>query len=235
MALELAPDMSSIPMSPPNMSDPSEVIEMVLATTDTLSPIPPVLKGGVIAIAILGLLSFLSCTTLFLYITYRIFKPQWQRTKTEPPAEVDRRHEEFVADLTLTASNRKLNTEMKKTAETRWHPSPQACEAEREVVERPPSNPFLTLIHNLLIADIIQSFGMVLDVVWWASDGIFVATSTCVAQAFFINLGALSVSVFLIGIALNTYLTIVWGVKLSRLAVRSMVIFNWVFSFTLAL
>lgn len=234
MVLELAPNVSSTTMSSPSM-DPSEVIEMVLATTDTISPMPPVLKGGVIAIAVMGLLSFLSCTVLFLYITYRIFKPQWQRTKTEPPVAVDRRHEEFTADLTFTTSNRQLNSEMKKPTETRWHPSPQACEAEREVVEAPPSNPFLTLIHNLLMADILQSFGMFLDVVWWANDGIFVGSSTCVAQGFFVNLGALSISVFLIGIALNTYLTIVWGVKFSRLAVRSIVIFNWVFSFALSL
>lgn len=246
---------------------PSEVIEMVLATTDTISPMPPMLRNGVIAIAVLSLLSFLSCAVLFLYITYRVFKPRWQQRRgiaggttahhLDLPGSAaddvdDRRHEDFVTELSLSASKRQLHhADMKKpAAEARWHrpssSSPQAREGGgvgsgpggRGVaagVERPASNPFLTLIHNLLIADIIQSFALMLDMVWWAHDGIFVGSSTCAAQAFFVDLGALSISVFLIGISLNTYLTIVWGVKLSRLAVRSMVIFNWVFSFTLAL
>lgn len=46
--------------------------------------------------------------------------------------------------------------------------------------------------------------------------------------------GSVSISVFLIAITINTFLTIVWGVKLSRFAVKSIVVFNWTFSFALA-
>lgn len=47
-------------------------------------------------------------------------------------------------------------------------------------------------------------------------------------------IGSVSISVFLIAISINTLLTIVWGLKLSRLVVRYVVIFNWLFSFALA-
>lgn len=46
--------------------------------------------------------------------------------------------------------------------------------------------------------------------------------------------GSVAISVFLIGISINTFLTIVWGLKFSKFAVRSFVAINWIFSFALA-
>lgn len=57
---------------------------------------------------------------------------------------------------------------------------------------------------------------------------------TILAESFLVMVGSVSISVFLIAISINTFLTIVWGFKLSRTAVRSLVAFNWFFSFSLA-
>lgn len=63
----------------------------------------------------------------------------------------------------------------------------------------------------------------------------FVASeSNTKAESFLIMVGSVSISLFLIAITINTFLTIVWGFKLSRFAIRSVVAINWIFSFALA-
>ena len=40
----------------------------------SLTPLPPVLKHGLVAISFLGFLSFVSSSTLFVYLTYKLVK-----------------------------------------------------------------------------------------------------------------------------------------------------------------
>lgn len=216
---------------------------LVLASTTSISPLPPEDRTGIIAMSLIGFASFLSCALLFLYITYRLLKSRWGSPAPDPREESDQaalahRHE-FIPDLPPSASRRQLSSDLKKhrqqeseAEQLRLAEEAAAAGAGRS---RSSSNSSLTLIHNLLMADMVQAFAFVFGFSWWHRDGIFVESPTCGAQAFFINLGSVSISLFLISISLNTLLIIVWGYRLSRLAVRSMMAFNWIVSFVLAL
>lgn len=198
---------------------------VILASSGTLSPLPAQMKGGVIVMGLFGCFSLLSCAILFLYITYRLLKPRWSADDEGQSFDLGR---DYISELTIGANRRPTHASMRKL------PSRDSEARASEVARRPESNSFLTLIHNLLMADIVQALAFTLSLSWWQHDGIFVPSATCTAQSFFITLGSVSISAFLVGISLNTLFTVVWGFKLSRLAVRCLVVFNWLFSFTLA-
>lgn len=213
----------------------SELDLLLLAGVGSLSPLPLPLEQGVISMGLLGLFSLISCGLLFSYITYRVIEP---RRSPDDGLILELRDEAVdMPDLSRGANQRHLSYDMARMSNMSKSalPSSEARLREEEAAKRPESNSFLTLIHNLLIADMFQSFAFVLSLNWWRYDGILVPSSTCAAQAFFISLGGVSISTFVMGISLNTYLTIVWGLKLSRRAVLSVVAIGWLFSFVLAL
>jgi hypothetical protein len=100
----------------------------VITTThssSSLSPLPHTLSVGLVPVAVLGALSFLAATTLFLFLTYRMVR--WKRQSR-------------------------------------------------------PTNQFIFLIANLLLADIQQSLAFLLNAEWLVRDALEVGTTSCWAQ-----------------------------------------------------
>jgi hypothetical protein len=49
-----------------------------VARTDTLDPLPDVVRNGLIAVSFFGLLSLIASTSLFLFLTYRLTTWYWK-------------------------------------------------------------------------------------------------------------------------------------------------------------
>jgi hypothetical protein len=72
-----------------------------------------------------------------------------------------------------------------------------------------PPNQFLLLIYNLLLADIQQALAFLLNISALRNNGIYVGTSTCFAQGWFVSTGDLASSVFICAIAIHTWMGVV--------------------------
>lgn len=144
---------------------------LVLGGFDTLSPLPMELKKGVIATGILGLFSFISCGLLFIYISYRVLTTRSTHNKThrEPSCEVDE-----VSRFSLGASG-KQSTDLRKTSTIESAPR----RVQKTSSRKKDSNSFLTLIHNLLVADMLQALAFAIGLTWWRENGIFVSSGLC--------------------------------------------------------
>lgn len=203
-----------------------------LADVGTLSPLPLVVKKGIIVTSIFGLASFISCALLFIYITYKMLRAQWagdDDTRSNDRQSLQPRLGGYPLDSVLSGtSGRPSDVRKPQTQEIRSEAPIFSPPKKRE------SHSFLTLIHNILMADMIQAASFMLSTTWWRKDGIFVPSPTCTAQAFFIALGSNSICFFLIAISMNTFFTIVWGYKFSTVVTRIIVVLCWTLAFGLA-
>ncbi|CAN8103264.1 unnamed protein product [Discula destructiva] len=93
----------------------------------------------------------------------------------------------------------------------------------------PPPNQFVILLYNLLLADMHQALAFFVNVVWVARDGVFVRTSACWIQGWFVSNGDLASSCFIATIALHTYLTLVREYKPPEWALNAWIVIMWVF------
>lgn len=145
---------------------------LVLGGFETLSPLPMELKKGVIATGILGLFSFISCGLLFIYISYRVLITHPIRNKQPREASGDL---DEISRLSLGASRKQSTTDLRKTSTIESGPR----RVENSTSSQKDPNSFLTLIHNLLVADMLQALAFALGLTWWRANGIFVSTGTC--------------------------------------------------------
>jgi hypothetical protein len=98
-----------------------------------------------------------------------------------------------------------------------------------------PINQFLLLIYNLLLADIQQALAFSLNIMALSRDAIDVNTSTCWAQGWFVSTGDLASSVFILAIAIHTFMAIVMDYKPPGWALYSAIGFCWVFVYGTAI
>ncbi|KAH6645756.1 G protein-coupled glucose receptor regulating Gpa2-domain-containing protein, partial [Truncatella angustata] len=96
-------------------------------------------------------------------------------------------------------------------------------------------NQFLLLVYNLLFAEMQQSMAFLLNVSWASSNGVFVGTSTCWAQGWFISTGDLAASCFITAIAIHTYLTVVRGYQPPQWLLYLTIGGLWFFIYALAI
>jgi hypothetical protein len=150
------------------------------ADSQTLSPLPPVLSQGLIAVSTFGFLSFFFSTSLFLFLTYRLIS--W-RGKSGSQA---------------------------------------------------PTNQFLVLIYNLVLADIQQSIAFLLNVSSLRHDALEVGTRTCFAQGWFVSTGDLASSVWIFAIAVHTFFGVVKGHKLPSVQFYYAIAGLWIFVYVMA-
>ncbi|KAF9876562.1 integral membrane protein [Colletotrichum karsti] len=185
----------------------------------TLRPLPSVLRGGLTAVSFFGFLSFVTTTTLFFVLTYRLVRwymspapamPQHMANERDPDAALA--EEMGLPETVYEAGGRKMKNKTKRDA----------------------PNQFLVLIYNLLLADIQQSLAFLLNAAWLRRDGIVVETSTCWAQGWFISTGDLASSAFITTIAVHTYLSVVRQYKLPTWAFYCMIFCVWFFIYALA-
>lgn len=171
--------------------------------TGDLSPLGEQLRTGLEIIGILACFSLIVCSSLFLFITYRVIEGRLRdrrqsrnstsHSRISPVTHYDD-NDGFVLDSPMSANTQATPTtpifkELKSVA-------PTYQDLSRSGSRRTPAavpnirqgykgyHPLLVLIYMLLIADIIQSASFIPNLVWVANDAIMVRTETCVSQTF---------------------------------------------------
>ncbi|KAJ4390011.1 hypothetical protein N0V93_007484 [Gnomoniopsis smithogilvyi] len=175
----------------------SNLDAQILGGSGTLSPLPKEVKKGVIAMGILGLISFISCGLLFIYISYRLLV---KRSSCNDGTRASLISEREDGSTFAFGASRKQSAcpSDPKTISTYDSGARSGGTFESKKTD---SNSFLTLIHNLLVADMLQALAFAFGLNWWRLDGIFVSSGTCGAQTFFVMVGSVSISVFLVAIS----------------------------------
>ncbi|KAI2619446.1 G protein-coupled glucose receptor regulating Gpa2-domain-containing protein [Hypomontagnella submonticulosa] len=191
--------------------------------SDTLSPLPDGHRNGLIAVAVCGMISFVSTSTLFLYLTYKLIT--WHlRT---PKSEDDNQHTP-ANDLSLGLAQRNYGLSKKAIPQ-------HEGETQRQQQTRGPPNQFLILVYNLLFADMHQATAFMLNIPWVQGNQIVVGDPTCWAQGWFVSTGDLSASCFICAIAIHTYLTVVRGYKPPHWVLYLAIVGLWVFIYVMAI
>jgi hypothetical protein len=183
-----------------------------------LSPLPIVHRRGLIGIAVLSALSFVSCSAVLLHLTVKLTRwclGSWKQSRNAAAGPASP-----TVDLALGLAERHFVGDNVKPGQPpkrkRAHP-----------------NQFLILIYNLLLADIHQAASFLLNAVWVGKDGIEVRTSICWAQAWLVQVGDVASSLFITAIAVHTYLAIVRNYTPPQWAVYTAVVSLWVFNYLL--
>ncbi|KAI0126195.1 hypothetical protein BJ170DRAFT_463398 [Xylariales sp. AK1849] len=172
--------------------------------SDTLSPLPEFHRTGLVAVGSAALISLISTTVLFAFLTYKLVK--WKLNRCHQ----DGGQRDEANDVSLSLPDR-------ISYPTKASSSPLEGSETKDDVPQPPvtkeqrRNPFPILIYNLLLAEMHTSLGYTLNISWVLRDGIHVGTNTCWAQGWFNNFGVLASSIFFVTISANTYLAVVWG------------------------
>ncbi|KAI9746593.1 MAG: hypothetical protein M1818_000306 [Claussenomyces sp. TS43310] len=96
-------------------------------------------------------------------------------------------------------------------------------------------NQFLILIYNLLLADIKQSIAFFLNAHSLRYNAIDVGASECWAQGWFVSVGDLSSSVFILAIALHTFAVVVKGYRMPNITLFGGIGALWVFIYLMAI
>ncbi|KAH6856396.1 putative G-protein coupled receptor protein [Chaetomium sp. MPI-CAGE-AT-0009] len=183
-----------------------------------LSPLTPVLRQGLTAIAVLSCLSFVSSTAVLAYLTVKLAR--WHLRTWRQSRNAARGPATPTVDLALGLAEGLYMGEAAKQG----RPPPR---------KKARPNQFVILLYNLLLADIHQAASFVLNAVWVGRDGIRVRTATCWAQAWLIQTGDLASSFFITAIAVHTYLAVVWKYTPPQSAVYTVVVFLWAFNYIL--
>lgn len=197
---------------------------MLSQESGTIEPLPHVLRYGLRVVVALATLSLISCSLLFTNLTCKLVRYSIKRFRKESPRTESETGwvENSCLDLNLGLEEFHF-----KAAKTSCRP--RGPDAPLTPVGCPAPNQFVVLLYNLLLADMHQAIGFLLNIVWVARDGIFVQTQHCWAQGFFISVGDLASSCFITAVAMHTYLTIVRGYKPPEWLLNGWIIATWLF------
>jgi hypothetical protein len=143
----------------------------------SLNSLPSELRNGMIAMGLIGLLSFLSTFGLFLFITYRMI--YWQRYYESPISS----HQLFI------------------------------------------------LIYNLLLADMQQALSFLMSFHWLYQNGITPSSRACFAQGWLIQIGDVSSGIWVLAIAIHTFM----GLVAQRMIPKRLFIFSVLFIWAICL
>ncbi|KAI1086779.1 G protein-coupled glucose receptor regulating Gpa2-domain-containing protein [Rostrohypoxylon terebratum] len=193
--------------------------------SDTLSPLPNSHRNGLIAVAVCGIVSLLSTSALFLYlthklITWRLRSPEMKDDGQPTPAN----------DLSLGLAQR--NFGISKSNMPRE--SKEGVRRQQELGQGRP-NQFLVLVYNLLLADMHQATAFVLNLPWIRKNEITVGSPSCWAQGWFVSTGDLSASCFICAISIHTYLSVVKGYSPPHWALHLVIVSLWLFIYAMAI
>jgi hypothetical protein len=138
---------------------------------DGTDHIPTSIRNGMIAMGLIGLISFISTFWLFVFITYRMI--YWRRYYEAPIS----------------------------------------------------SSQVFILVYNLLLADMQQALSFLLSFHWIAQNGITGSSNACFAQGWLIQIGDVSSGIFVLAIAIHTFM----GLVAQRMIPKKPFIFSVVF------
>ncbi|RYP42295.1 hypothetical protein DL768_010366 [Monosporascus sp. mg162] len=195
--------------------------------SDTLSPLPDFHRKGLIAISVLGTMSFISSGTLFLYLVVRL-----GRWYLQAPSAQEQPEEDHAAsnDLSLGLAQKNFGRGQPKLTDGEGLGGVQDLQQQnRQPPKKKAPNQFLILILNLLLADMHQGTAFMLSARWVRDNEITVGTRTCWTQGWFVSNGDLSSSCFTGAVAVYTYLIIVKNWKPPYRLLYSVMAALWVF------
>jgi hypothetical protein len=143
--------------------------------TYDIDPLPVTQHKGLIAVAVMAILSFIATLCLICFITYRLvfWRSNYQR---------------YIG-----------------------------------------YNQYIILIYNLVIADLQQSLAFLICIKWIAEDKIEASTAACFLQGFWLQIGDPASGLFVLAIAIHTFLLVAMGHKLSYRVFVIGVVGLWVF------
>ncbi|KAK8121878.1 hypothetical protein PG984_010548 [Apiospora sp. TS-2023a] len=258
-----------------------------------INGLPTYIRSGLIAIAFFGLLSLVSATGLFLYISYRLlkwhyfFKHQQSRRRSlsalqdhctgrpthadipdytlglpqlnppisashfvrsqprsrsrspSPCASFSDYHNQYQQHLDSAASTVRDGKSKKKhkighKRHTSGSSTKTSATASSSLSAEVATNPFLLLIYNLLLADIIQAVSFLLSVAWLHYDATYSGSVTCWIQGWLAMTGKLAASACLVFASGLTYMTVVRGYRASPRALYVSIAAVWLFTYVLA-
>ncbi|KAH6648389.1 hypothetical protein BKA67DRAFT_362558 [Truncatella angustata] len=162
-------------------------------------------RNGLIAVAVFGFLSVITTTILFIYLTYKLAR--WSIRQAGRKRD---NHQANMTDLSLGLSEAQYS--QSRTSNTAAVPAKSQLRDEGSV-SKGILNQFLFLVYSLVFAELQQSIAFRVNASWVGSNGIFVRTSTCWAQWWFVSVGDLAASCFISAIAVYTNLTVIRGYK----------------------
>ncbi|KAI0434340.1 hypothetical protein F5Y09DRAFT_357161 [Xylaria sp. FL1042] len=203
---------------------------MATGESDTLAPLPPVVRAGSIAISIFALASFIAALSLFVYLTYRLIA--WRLGIWSP-----RSHQKGAPGHIFSSGSRKFGPAHDAARLAGFAPTVDAISlAPSERVESPRyPNQFIVLFLNLLIADTHQATAFLLSMSWAVQDKIAVRTSTCFVQGLFVSIGDLTSSLFMSAIAIHTFYSIVYKYRPPHKHLYFFIVLIWAFVYLVSL
>ncbi|KAI0407613.1 hypothetical protein F4802DRAFT_552668 [Xylaria palmicola] len=202
---------------------------MAIEDSRTLSPLPPVVHSGSIAIGIFGIASFFSALALLIFITLKLIR--WQLGKTSGGS-----HRRRTSALIFANGPVEFGPEHDAAKLAGSDPVIDAASlapSERVQRRRYP-NQFMVLIVNLLIADLHQATAFALSTSWVVKDSIAVGTRTCSAQGLFVSTGDLSSSCFMSAIAIHTFYSIVYKYRPPHKKLYCYIALIWAFVYLIS-
>jgi hypothetical protein len=188
----------------------------------SISPLPPHLRDGLIAVSVFAGISFATSTVLWLYLNYKliVWHIRWRsrarvvaRNIPEPGP---------IPDLEFQHA-RSANSSRRPSAVSHQRNMERIRTAKHE-----PPNQFLVLIYNLFLADMVQSASFLLSVVWLNHDAIIVSTRTCYVQGILESSGNLASSCFIAFIAIHTYLSVARAYQPPQIVLYVLIMLVWV-------
>ena len=188
-----------------------------------------VLQQGLAAVVAFSSLSFLSSSSLFIYLTYKLLSWQFKKHSTKEQSNLPEHRNSTYAASTHDFLPHGVHACPQKTR--RVLPKQQQNESFFERLRNDPPNQFLMLIYNLLFADIQQAVGFMLNAIWLTTDSINDQSSACSAQGWFVSVGDLAGSVFIAAIGIHTYLGVVKKYMLPSWAFYTAIGSCWVFTY----
>lgn len=222
----------------------------------TLAPLPEYHRRGLTVLTVFSILSFISTSCLWLFITYKLVSFRWhkycqrrqEKRKRREPEQVqeeardpdfslglDQRHEHLEGRTILD----QLQELDRLRSEQEQHEQPQSSTAademqaqdDQEEDKQDDCNPFPILVYHLLLADMQEAMAYGLSIHWLSEDGIYAPSSVCWAQGWFGSVSNLGASLFLSAISVTTFCTIVLGHKPSRRVLYVVVTGIWAFTY----
>ncbi|KAF4119826.1 Slime mold cyclic AMP receptor [Geosmithia morbida] len=190
------------------------------------------LQGGLLAIAIVACVSFVSSTVLFFYISYKLaWHFYFNKPVNKRQDSVDTHASDNIQDFELGidgvfAGGREEDRQV--------HDGRLGPKRGKHGDHRQPPNQFLILIFNLLLADMHQALAFFLNIEWFRTGLIRVGTSTCFAQGLFISTGDLASSSFITAIAIHTYMSVIHHRTIPQPRLYTAILCIWLFVYAIA-
>jgi hypothetical protein len=91
-------------------------------------------------------------------------------------------------------------------------------------------NQYVILIYNLLLADLQQSIAFAISFHWLRVDAILAPTAPCFIQGWFLNIGDVASGLFVLAIAIHTWLGVVKGYKMPYMWFVTSILGVWLVS-----